>query len=112
EFRRVLFRSGRESPRVDDRTDPGRGVLAIFRYRRRGPRPGCLLALTLRRRFLLDLRQARDPDSAVDVVEIDQPFVRLRTPGEREVGTPALGIARPEARNFPALPIQVAAQLA
>src|SRR5215213_534057 len=56
--------------------------------------------------------ELHDPQSRVDVVEIDQAIVRLRAPRERQVRTEALGIAGPDARDLAALPVKIAAQLA
>src|ERR1041385_5605272 len=64
------------------------------------------------RRSLLDLLpKLHNPQPGVDVVEVDQPVVRLRAPGEREVRTEAVRIARPHACNLTTLSIKITAQL-
>src|SRR4051794_13499368 len=64
-----------------------------------------------RRLRSLVVLQPGDPDARVDVVEVDQPVVRLRAPGERLVWPVPIRIPRPEPRDLAALPIEIAAQL-
>src|SRR6267154_6686246 len=85
----------------------------------------CALALANRRRtrgpFELGLAQFRDPQSGVNVVKINQAVQKrtvasyragLSAPHERQIRTEAFGVARPEACNFAALAVKVAAQFA
>src|ERR1700720_1905891 len=74
--------------------------------------PFFLLPRCGRRSFFLSLAQLHDPQAGVNVVEIDQPVLRLRAPTEGQVGAIALRVSGPEATDFASLPIQIAAQLA
>src|SRR5688572_18041300 len=52
----------------------------------------------------------RGPDSSVDVVEVDQPIVRLRSPGERNVRPESFRVSRPQASHLASLPVEISAQ--
>ena len=73
------------------------------------------------RAFELRLAKFRDPQTRVDVVEIHQTVqqravashrARLSAPGERQIGPESFAVSRPEAGNFAALSIKIAAQFA
>src|ERR1700732_2715254 len=52
------------------------------------------------------------PDSAVDIVEIDQAIRGLRAPGKRHIRAVARGVASPDASDLAALEVKIAAKLA
>src|ERR1700726_880775 len=52
------------------------------------------------------------PDSAIDVVEIDQAIRGLRAPGKRQIGAVACGIAGPNASDLTTLQVEIAAKFA
>ena len=58
------------------------------------------------------LAEPRDPEAAVNVVNVDEAFVRERAPREGKIGTKRGSVAGPEVRDFPALIVEFAAQLA
>src|SRR6266516_6791726 len=76
------------------------------------PAPVFLLTRRGRRSPLPSLAKLHDPEAGVNVVEVDQPVLRLRAPAERQVRTIALCVSGPDATDFASLPIQVPAQLA
>src|SRR6266496_1678652 len=65
-----------------------------------------------RRTFLDLIAKLHNPQSRVDVVEINQAVVRLRAPGERKIRAIAFDVAGPNSANLAALAIEVAAQFA
>src|SRR5580700_6138639 len=67
-----------------------------------------------RRRRALKTRASQPgyPDSAVDVVEIDQAIRGLRAPGKRQIRAVACGIAGPDASDLATLQVKIAAKFA
>src|SRR5207245_1712278 len=56
-----------------------------------------------RRSFLLSLAKLHNPQAGVNVVEINQPVLRLRAPAEWQVRTIAFCVSGPEATDFASL---------
>src|SRR3984957_16230577 len=76
-----------------------------------------LLSFLLKRRRRCGALKTRPaepgyPDSAVDVVEIDQAIRGLCAPGKRHIRAVAPGIAGPQASDLAALQIEIAAEFA
>src|SRR5438477_8369158 len=65
-----------------------------------------------RRSFLDLISELDDPKARVDVVKIDQAVVRLRAPGEGQIGAITFDVTGPDSTNLAALSIQVAASFA
>jgi hypothetical protein len=57
----------------------------------------------------LAFAEARDPEAAMNIVDVDQPLVWEGAPRKRKVGAIALGIAGPKMGDFPALIVELAA---
>src|SRR5262249_13716988 len=58
------------------------------------------------------IHQLRDPQACVDVIEINQTLVWLRTPREWCIRTDPFQVTGPEPAHLAALPIQISSKLA
>src|SRR6186713_2086688 len=64
------------------------------------------------RAFLNLLAELHYPQPGVDIVEVDQPIVRLRAPSQWQIRSKALRIARPNSSKLTTLPVEITSKFA